>query len=164
MWEGILGKWKDELPNWLACPTASPLSSASAGQLQQLFSIWNQVTGGGEEETDDGLLCPHHWAKPIHALNCEIVWPKAIDEPPYSHNYLADEVVSHIESRNAASGGPFLELDTPEYAGVISRDWLVEKLLAQAGIRLAGVLNWLFQDWDEESDRKGLVADIDYAG
>jgi hypothetical protein len=39
-----------------------------------------------------------------------------------------------------------LELDTPEYAGAIEQRMLLEKLLAQGGIRLAGLLNYLFAD------------------
>ena len=39
---------------------------------------------------------------------------------------------------------PLLELDTPKYAGVIEDTMVVEKLLAQGGIRLAGILNYLF--------------------
>ena len=35
-------------------------------------------------------------------------------------------------------------LDTPEYAGQIEKDWVIEKLLAQGGLRLAGVLNAVF--------------------
>lgn len=45
---------------------------------------------------------------------------------------------------------PLLELDTPEYTGYIAKNFVVEKLLAQAGIRMAGVLNYLFADDDDE--------------
>jgi len=38
---------------------------------------------------------------------------------------------------------PPLELDTAKYAGVIEDTMVVEKLLAQSGIRLAGILNYL---------------------
>jgi hypothetical protein len=59
-----------------------------------------------------------------------LVWPKALDEPDLR--------------------GRYLELDTPEYAGVIQKEWVLEKLMAMAGIRLAGVLNSLFADIDGE--------------
>ena len=42
--------------------------------------------------------------------------------------------------------GPYLELDTPEYAGKVRSELVVEKLIAQGVIRLVGVLNWLFAD------------------
>ena len=48
--------------------------------------------------------------------------------------------------------GPYLELDTPgEYAGKVRSELVVEKLIAQGGIRLVGVLNWLFADLDQTS-------------
>jgi len=171
MWEGVLGKWKEEIPSWLACPAATPSSTGeSASMWQQVMSIWGKIARGGAEETDDELLCPYYWAKPIHTLNCEIVWPKALDEPPYSHPYrttspcdsssselltleeeltMVDEAGNYIGGMNPTPGGPYLELDTPEYTGVISKQWLVEKLMAQAGVRLAGVLNWLFADFED---------------
>jgi hypothetical protein len=40
-------------------------------------------------------------------------------------------------------------LDTPEYAGRIRREKVVEKLMALGGLRLAGVLNELLGSEDE---------------
>lgn len=128
--------------------------------------------------TDDDTLCPYAWAKPIEEMNCDFIWHKAFDEPPYDKVPLSpstsgshDHSHSHPESPEAElnlvdssghySAGPeaanddLLELDIPEYAGKIRREWIVEKLLAQGGIRLAGVLNWLFAD-DEEVRQRGL--------
>ncbi|KAJ7879523.1 phospholipase C/P1 nuclease domain-containing protein [Mycena olivaceomarginata] len=48
---------------------------------------------------------------------------------------------------------PFVELDTPQYSGVISEQRIVEKLLAQAGLRLAGVLNYLFAELEGDEER-----------
>ncbi|KAJ6498732.1 hypothetical protein C8R45DRAFT_1093033 [Mycena sanguinolenta] len=98
-------------------------------------------------DTDDDLICPYYWAKPIHALNCEIVWPKALDE---SFPAPSTTVIPSRPPR----GGPFLELDTPQYSGVISKEWIIEKLLAQAGIRLAGMLNYLFADIEDPEEAK----------
>lgn len=113
------------------------------------------------EETDDDILCPHYWAEPIHKLNCEIVWPKELDEPPYNHSRLEDDSEYAGRPGTPPGGGPYLELDTPQYTGVISERWIVEKLLAQGGIRLAGVLNWLFADLEEGELKRGLtVIDI----
>jgi hypothetical protein len=164
MWEGILNKWADEIPSWVACPTDASPNAA----WQQVMSMWSRLTRGGglASETDDELLCPYHWAAPIHSLNCEIVWPKALDEPPYRHTAphapAHDSTSSHdcsgydlnsSEAEFADGPGPYLELDTPGYAGVISERLIVEKLLAQAGIRLAAILNWLFADLDGEGSR-----------
>jgi len=166
MWEGILNKWADEIPSWLSCP--SPLSAPTSNSLwQQVMSTWVRLTRGvkAAEETDDELLCPYHWAEPIHSLNCEIIWPKELDEPPYGdpiHRAHSSEVSAHHHNCGELDSDtiideefnprrPYLELDTPEYSGVIAERLIVEKLLAQAGIRLAAVINWLFADIEGES-------------
>ncbi|KAJ7141142.1 phospholipase C/P1 nuclease domain-containing protein [Mycena epipterygia] len=191
MWEGVLGKWANEIPDWLTCPAptqsraralsfSSSFSSFSALWQQALF-VWNRVLGVGMDDTDDDLICPYYWATPIHALNCAIVWPKALDEPPYNSTRLDGASTAHHDSASeptaelaqvdrsgqfvgGAVGRPYLELDTPEYSGVISKEWIVEKLLAQAGIRLAGVLNYLFADFEEAEEaelwRSGLRIDF----
>lgn len=145
VWEGIRGKWRDELESWVTCPEMAPEPEDTPLSFkQQVLSTWNTITGKEpfSLETDDDVICPFAWAEPIHALNCDIVWPPALDEPPYSHAALDD-----VGGRRPPSPHPqYLELDTPEYAGVIADQWILEKLLAQGGIRLAGMLNYLFAD------------------
>ncbi|KAF7357889.1 hypothetical protein MVEN_00835100 [Mycena venus] len=177
MWEGVLGKWANDVPEWLTCPAPTQSRSLSVGFFsslgafwQQALLVWNRVAGGAMD-TDDDLICPYYWAKPIHALNCEIVWPKALDEPPYNHTRFDGASSSHhhefvspdVELAQVdragrfvggPPGGPYLELDTPEYSGAISKQWIIEKLLAQAGIRLAGVLNYLFADIEDPEEAK----------
>jgi hypothetical protein len=158
MWEGLLGRWKDEVSDWTSCPSSSPAPQGSF--WQQMLSIMNIFTSSGDvaRETDDDILCPYHWAQPIQEMNCELVWPKALDQPPYSfatdlQGYDPNSFIDHIEEGNfdevdeeSADGSKkiYLELDIPEYAGVITEAMMVEKLLAQAGIRLAALINWLF--------------------
>lgn len=96
--------------------------------------------------TDDDLLCPFHWAKPIHDLACDFAWPKEIDEPPYKR---AAHPRAELMSAEEDSEPVYLELDTPEYAGVVKDRMVVEKLLVQAGIRLSVVLNYLFAGLEE---------------
>jgi hypothetical protein len=86
--------------------------------------------GGGPPATSDtATLCPYAWGAPIHKLNCDIVWPAELDNP---------------ETEGRAPRKEYLELDTPKYSGQIEKDWVVEKLLTQAGVRLAGILNRIF--------------------
>ncbi|KAJ7782475.1 phospholipase C/P1 nuclease domain-containing protein [Mycena maculata] len=145
MWEGILGEWEDEIPDWLACPTparprfVSPPPYFGAPSQQAL----SRIAGA----TDDALVCPHHWGTPIHLLNCAIVFPAALDAP---YNDTRPRISP------AADPAPYMELDTAEYSGVISEGLVVEKLLAQAGIRLAGLLNYLFADLGEEEGSRRL--------
>lgn len=117
--------------------------------------IVQTLTRDGVEINPDGpVVCPYYWAQPLHKLNCEIVWPKELDEPPYSVRFDSDDD-EHEHNHNydlyeedltTQDKSPLLDLDTPKYAGVIEKNMIVEKLLAQGGVRLAGVLNYLFVD------------------
>ncbi|KAI0827121.1 phospholipase C/P1 nuclease domain-containing protein [Trametes gibbosa] len=122
---------------------------------------------GAEEGWDDGAVCPYAWARAIHALNCDAelpVWPHGLDAPgdgalegwrevPYDVVDFLDAGLLE-EGEGAAAGAEerprrhpeLFELDTPEYAGRIARGWVVERLLATAGVRLAGVLTDVFAD------------------
>ncbi|KAH7882323.1 phospholipase C/P1 nuclease domain-containing protein [Phlebopus sp. FC_14] len=171
VWEGLLGKYEGELESWVSCPSLQPLQEIPLSTWQRIL-FW--MTGFGRSRdgglgVDDDILCPYHWAIPIHALNCEIVFPEALDKPPYNHISFVDSEGdshvcsgSHCEEPHAfddfaeARKNSYLELDTPEYAGVIMEEWIIEKLLTQAGIRLAAVLNWLFAEL-ENGEMQGLI-------
>ncbi|KIY48484.1 phospholipase C/P1 nuclease [Fistulina hepatica ATCC 64428] len=163
MWQGVLGKWEDELEDWVTCWGRDSIDVAPGQQ---------QVLGSSNDKTTMEESCQFYWASPIHTLNCDIIWPKALDEPPYASGRLVerDEHQEHADHECSAMsiedalrlvgdeasvrGGrrkddpEYLELDTPEYAGVIYEQWIIEKLLAQAGLRLAVILNTLFADVD----------------
>lgn len=66
-------------------------------------------------------ICPFTWSKAMHGINCEYAWPKE-----YTGNH----------------GEPLIELDTDAYVGRLSKDKVVERVLAMGGIRLAHVLNF----------------------
>ncbi|EGN92499.1 hypothetical protein SERLA73DRAFT_190981 [Serpula lacrymans var. lacrymans S7.3] len=158
IWEGVLGKYHDELQSWLTCPSTDAATPVTQSMWQQVVSLFiGQQSKDGGLGTDDEVLCPYYWAKPIHALNCEIAFPKELDEPPYSHALSIDDTNQFDESASWRKKIQYLELDTPKYAGVIREEWIVEKLLIQGGIRLAAVLNWLFIDSEENTKRELLV-------
>ncbi|KAF8156648.1 S1/P1 nuclease-domain-containing protein [Crassisporium funariophilum] len=165
LWEGALHDWADELPTWLECP--SPASGSVAVQDSEgQGGMWQTVLGGlsdlyaratkeGTEINPDGpIVCPYHWAQPLHKLNCDIVWPPALDAPPFdvrfndahSHDHKHDSEDSVDLEALALDGKQLLDLDTPEYAGVIEKQKILERLLLQGGVRLAGLLNYLFAD------------------
>ncbi|KAF8831603.1 hypothetical protein HHX47_DHR1000556 [Lentinula edodes] len=159
MWEGILHDWKEQVPEWLVCPSekaAPPPSSFPKGYKYLPSIIYDYVTqywgyissafASSSASTDDSTVCPHFWAQPIHAMNCDFVWPKALDEPPYSHLRAFG---SDSDSLTPRPKSPLLELDTPEYWGYIAENHILHKLMAQGGVRLAGILNWLFADLAE---------------
>jgi len=126
MWEGIMGIWAEEIEGWLSCPEILPWGLDTSTQIPL---VRPRASDSSEE-----LVCPSFWGKPIHKLNCEFVWPPALDEIRHSKN---------AEERNHP-----IELDTVEYSGRIKENRLVEKLLAMAGIRLASILNGLYADVD----------------
>lgn len=163
------GRFLSTYQSWLTCPQTSTPSLSETFQTLLGFG-----KAGAGSDWDDDYLCPYAWAKDLQKLNCELpVWPKELDEPPYNHassdsldNYSHKHHAHHIhEGENelleifyemdALTGRPPLphpgvfELDTPEYAGRIRSEWLVERLLAMGGIRLAGLLNGLFLNPDE---------------
>lgn len=166
MAEGVLKEWADDIPTWLQCPARNqPSFENKYYGWQQVFT--NLLKGVGVRlrdddsdpgaATDDEVLCPYAWAKPTHALNCKIVWPKVLDKSSYkewlaapvdddSHNHDEDEDEDDTEimGRRPPPHHEGPQLDTPEYAGAIAKQRLVEKLLAQAGVRLANTLNNLF--------------------
>jgi hypothetical protein len=113
---GINKTWAQEFPSWVQCPSTSGLDDQTV-----LQPSWNP------SETDDETICPWAWANPIHKITCDWAWPKELDSPPY------DE-----------PNGPLLELDTDDYSGKIADEWVIEKLLAMGGLRLASILNQIF--------------------
>lgn len=115
---GINQTWAGEVDSWIQCPSTSGGGSGDQTVLK------SQRPGS---DTDDASVCPWHWASPIHQLTCDWAWPKQLDEPPYDEPQ-----------------GPLLELDTDEYGGKITEEWVVEKLLTMAGLRLAAILNLIF--------------------
>ena len=139
VWEGLSSKksrWGSESGSWNSCPrprVAESAVDAERAPSQEVLAAPRKPKPGpgrGPPETSDSdILCPYAWGAPIHKLNCEVVWPAALDEP---------------ETEGRAPRREYLELDTPEYAGSIEKKWIVEKLLAQAGVRLAGILNQIF--------------------
>lgn len=146
MYEGVLGRFRDAIDEWTACPLPelSTRPYPLAEKLEQLpprggffdvvrntLSSWMRPRKPVEDAppTDDEIICPRAWAEPMHQLNCDIIWPAELDDPNYQ---------ALIATRG------YLELDTPKYAGRIKDEWLVEELLAMGGIRLAATLNYLF--------------------
>jgi len=154
-WEGILGWWKDEWLSWASCPSnAFPFEGIP---LDSIFAVEEGVTASSSDDLQSPLshplpfstpwpasmstvdlpVCPLHWARPIHDLNCNstLIWPRFLSNaPPHS-------TPIPIPPRD------LVELDSPWYAGQIRNELVIEKLLAMAGVRLAAVLNEL---WDPQ--------------
>lgn len=98
---------------------------------------------------DNDDLCPYAWMK----LNCEIVVPLALDFAPQVASDDSEECTCGDVFMALNHGSRYLELDTPEYVGVIKERWLIVKLLTQGAIWLAAVLNWIFAEVDEDKPK-----------
>lgn len=173
VWEGILGKYEHELSSWLTCPAPERLRVLPLPKWQRvLLWLFGSKSKDGGLDVDDEFLCPYHWARPIHSLNCEIVWPAELDQPPYNRiSYTDVDRSGHLDEdtffvdmddpkSTARRKNSYLELDTPQYAGRIRHEWIVEKLLAQGGIRLAAVLNWLFADFTDGNSGHLVIREL----
>lgn len=160
MHEGLSvgGRFDEESRSWLDCPKpesesrSAPRSAYGLGErVQALLAMdFTAALGlttrpGTETGWDDDVLCPFAWARPIHKLNCELpVWPHALDIPG-SHTDDEGEG-DNVDAEGRPRHPDLVELDTPAYAGKIAREWVVERMLAMAGVRLAGVLTDVFGD------------------
>ena len=163
VWEGVgvgrgTGRWESEADSWLECPASSLTLSKPQLVLAGPRRPPHRGVEGPPQTSDSDTLCPYAWAAPVHQLNCDVVWPADLDlsardddaEAPHAHHCGADSVEDEMRDwveaagRGGRGGGDFPEMDTPEYSGRIASDWVIEKLLAQGGVRLAGILNALF--------------------
>ncbi|KAI0297930.1 phospholipase C/P1 nuclease domain-containing protein [Russula brevipes] len=77
------------------------------------------------ETSDSDMLCPHAWAVPIHKLK------SARSCGPRSSTARTRRVRTAVAAEAT-------------FRRKIEDDWVVEKLLAQGGVRLAGILNAIF--------------------
>ncbi|RXW17643.1 hypothetical protein EST38_g8210 [Candolleomyces aberdarensis] len=153
MWEGVESKWINDIDDWISCP-AVPTAPAPESQSTSILSIvsgvlsnpWTLpralvkiVSSASRERVDilpDGpRVCPYAWSTPVHALNCKYVWPPAL---------IANATKPKVEEFSHARAARPPILDTPAYMAALDDNLVLEKLVAQGGLRLAGVLNWLF--------------------
>lgn len=159
MYEGmgvgvVDGRFETGISDWLACPTRDPQSIWMS--LQTTLGI---RAAGDETRWDDDYVCPYAWAHELHKLNCEFpIWPRELDLLPYNETRLQPgDAHDHDGDAYVRPHPELLELDTPQYAGRLRRDWVVERLIAMAGVRLAGLLNGLFIGPQEKENGPSLL-------
>jgi len=163
-----------EIDTWGICPSISTVpvleTPVQMETNQEAFQFTPAPRVPIPIDPDGPLICPYAWSRPIHTLNCDYTWPEGVQfaeeseaAEEHSHNHaedilmeLLDEEIAQDDSfypprtpRPPLHEGEYPDLDVPSYMGVIEKDMIVEKLLAQGGLRLAGIINWLFADWEE---------------
>ncbi|KAG8740698.1 hypothetical protein FRC10_004043 [Ceratobasidium sp. 414] len=122
--EGIYGWWKDQIDSWTTCPQFDLARS----QGQEVFKL-----GAPFEDPVDVPVCPYHWAEPSHQMLCDFIWRADLQgvKDPKNVTYS-------------------IELNTPEYAGRVRDEKMVEKQLALGGLRLAATLNEVLGSEEEK--------------
>lgn len=146
--EGLLGWWKDEYLDWARCPGV-PSATRVVGEYPSTRQalIYNAKTAASPQDDPSLPACPLHWSAPIHQLNCDVVFPPELDRPDPSGRHVLTTLAQSLFGwfgLESLAEPPLLELDTPAYAGKIREHKVVEKLLAMGGVRLAAILNDMF--------------------
>ncbi|KAI0687641.1 phospholipase C/P1 nuclease domain-containing protein [Cytidiella melzeri] len=152
----VEGRFASEAYDWLLCPAPTSTEAEPLTLWQSLQTVLGAKQAGDETRWDDAVLCPFAWGKELHKLNCMFpIWPAELDLPPYNtsrlhpsdeHTHEHEDPTDFFRGRPPKPHPELLELDTPEYAGRLRSEWVVERLMAMAGVRLAGLLNGLFMD------------------
>ena len=179
MWEGVRGRWgkpqsKDEpsseIDTWGICPplsTVPVLRAPLKGEvMQEPFQFTPAPRVPIPIDPDGPLICPYAWSRPIHTLNCDYIWPEGVklteeSDQEHAHHHAEDVLNELLEEEIAQDDffnpprtprpphDEYPDLDVPSYMGPLEQSMVVEKLMAQGGLRLAGIINWLFADWEE---------------
>lgn len=134
LWEGVRTWWRPAVQTtWLSCPL--PLSPrALSSPSQQLLFASTSASALGEGDVER-VVCPEYWARETHqVVTCAMVWPEGFED-----------------------NQPPKEVNTAAYFGPIRDNNVIERLLAQGGIRLAATLNSIFAS--PEDLEKGLIVD-----
>lgn len=179
------GRFEDGVFDWTVCPAPEPLSIwmslqttlglrapgdetrwdddyvcpyAWANQLHKLnceFPVW-------PAELDLPPYNENHATTHEHTNSSTSTSDASLTatmSDPHAHSHDDDyhEDPAYASSRPRSPHHELLELDTPEYNGRIKSEWLLERVLASAGVRLAGLLNGLFIELgDEEIENTSL--------
>jgi hypothetical protein len=140
--EQLEGKYLNSTARWLGCPIPT--------QGQQL--VLDDVQIGGIKAQGD---CVESWMEETHQLNCGGVWSFDNDSI-FRGNFLVErDLVKEfwakeygIEEIHEERYGEYFDVDLSEgeYWQWIIREEIVQKMLIRGGVRLAGVLNGIFDN------------------
>ncbi|ODN82133.1 hypothetical protein L202_02437 [Cryptococcus amylolentus CBS 6039] len=166
VWEGIRQWWRDDLEEWLSCPSDGdpfPHSSQAAvppsastflkdnfrsvsslalslipGRLAALADLYYGLPLKETEGFEDQALALT--PKVLKAKGVNMSFPACPFHWTSGIHQLNCDIVWPAAFTDEP-GQALIELDTDEYLGEIGRQKIVERLLAMAGLRLAKVLN-----------------------
>ncbi|QRV96018.1 S1/P1 nuclease [Ceratobasidium sp. AG-Ba] len=112
--EGIDRWWADKVKDWATCPQWDVRDCNGQTVMDKLPF----------EDPLDVPVCPYHWSVPTHQMLCDFVW-----RPEFKGVKRAKDAVYEIE------------IETPEYAGRVRDEKMIERQFALGGIRLAATIN-----------------------
>ncbi|GJJ11150.1 hypothetical protein Clacol_005381 [Clathrus columnatus] len=138
MIEGVYGQWSEDIESWISCPDTISSLQLSNTEQRPLLPDSLEHYSTPILETDNSLACPYHWAKPIHDLHCQFIWPPSI----------------------ANENHKTVEIYTPEYMNILRKDKTLERMLSMGGLRLAAILNGVYATEGEPSSRKGVIPHV----
>lgn len=147
----IRGWWRADVLSWAQCPddgdtrpvlhtrqspsrpsTAHPIAWISYAISSLKRRVEQKDTYNLPPPEMDDVVCPYYWASTVHDLNC-----------PLSSNITGLNIWPQEGAKDLADDS---------YLGPIHRTFTIERLLATAGLRLAGALNSLYLPHGTESD------------
>ncbi|GAA5995587.1 S1/P1 nuclease [Rhodotorula paludigena] len=121
LWEGVRTWWRDLLPSWLSCvpsssssPARPQVSSPHANPQRPFLALAPPPTTARDQS-----ICPLVWASETHQTTCAMGFPEG---------YKMDPPLHEVGGRS-------------EFYRKIRDSLTIERLLTQAGLRLASVLN-----------------------
>lgn len=154
LWEGVRTWWRTSLPGWFTCAPSS--SSSALAPSAAPFHPAQLVLGASPAKA---TVCPVTWATETHRTTCAMGFPDGYDEhgAPVEaggrsefyrriRGASASSLLSSCSSCLRARCGLFAEVLAaltlvPSSAVPPADSLTVERLLTQAGLRLAAALN-----------------------
>ncbi|GAA5873866.1 hypothetical protein JCM3774_000707 [Rhodotorula dairenensis] len=161
LWEGVRSWWRDSLPAWLSCPSRSSTDEVETDTAKGiLYEPADQLafpaSSGDEAPARENLvICPFEWASDTHKTTCALGFPANYDDEVRGEALMLSDGPSR-EAAEPAVTGRLLEVggQSPFYLKIRNTK-AVERLLVQAGLRLAATLNLILAP---VADKAGFVA------
>ncbi|GEM10888.1 S1/P1 nuclease [Rhodotorula toruloides] len=138
LWEGVRSWWRTSLASWFACSPStlsSPLYPASSADLPQIRLSTSPEVGPKD------VVCPFTWATETHSTTCEMGFPRGYEMERKPLEEIGGRSEFYTKIRSAFSS---------LFSISFGQSLTLERLLTQAGLRLAAVLNTLLRPYAEE--------------
>ncbi|GAA5992238.1 hypothetical protein JCM10908_001833 [Rhodotorula pacifica] len=145
LWEGVRSWWRDSLPAWLACTATSSAAKLPNTQLIAPTQQAEQLAFRFDDEQraeEKVVICPFDWASETHRTTCALGFPANYDDELQEESSASMRAGDQGDESQPTTTGRLLEVggQSPFYLKIRNTK-AVERLLVQAGLRLAATLN-----------------------